>query len=127
MVAAISQLSQGGPETMATNNSLLQRETNKHIEVQQQKQQQPTASKIHIDRETKWYVRLDNEADTGGSSNRGLGKFHQIVEAYFDTDNRLFVRYRTRNKANGSSPYAYAVIGKLQLRQQQQEQEEAAN
>jgi hypothetical protein len=55
----------------------------------------------------KLYLRLD----TNGKGGKGLGVFHQIVELSFDSNNRILVRYRTKDKSGNGPPYGYAVVG----------------
>jgi hypothetical protein len=72
-----------------------------------------TPTKIRLNKEYKFFVRLD---DWGN----GLGKFHPIVEIFIDENNRLVSRYKTKDKSEGAQPYGYAVIGTL-LEQQKEE------
>lgn len=65
-------------------------------------------SKIRLRREPKLYY-VKGPKDRGG---RGLGRFHEITELFFDSDNRLFVGYKAKDESGHF--YQYAIIGRVQ-------------
>lgn len=65
-------------------------------------------SNVHIDRESRLYITLG----TRGRGGRGLGRFLEVIEAFVDEDNRIFVGYKTRDGRSGLFRQ-YAVVGRL--------------
>lgn len=42
----------------------------------------------------------------------GFGRYHEVIELFFDSDNRLFIGYKTKDRSGHF--YQYAIIGQLQ-------------
>jgi hypothetical protein len=74
-------------------------------------------SKVRLKREPKLYYTKEKK----GRSGRGLGRFHEITELFFDSDNRLFVGYKTKDESDHF--YQYAIIGKLLTAAEEEEAE----
>ena len=72
--------------------------------------------KVRLNNQHNLYIKLED--------GRGNRRWHPIVEVYFDSNNRLLVRYRTRDKSESAQPYAYAVVGKLLPQRDNEEKEE---
>lgn len=64
-------------------------------------------SKVRLSGESKLYY-VKGPRDGGG---QGLGRFHEITEVFFDSENRLFVGYKAKDKSGCFNQYA--IIGKL--------------
>ena len=74
----------------------------------------PTTAKIRLNREYQPFVKFNL------GKGLGLGKFYPIVEIFFDVNNRLVARYRTKDKSEGAQTYGYAVIGTAVLEKKEE-------
>jgi hypothetical protein len=67
--------------------------------------------KVRLDKESKLYYTKGIK----GRGGRGLGRFHEITELFFDSNSRVFIGFKAKvGNSRMAFFYQYAVIGRLE-------------